>query len=260
MEMATHFGKKLGLSLGMVSGFALLATASIGHAQVNYGNFTGTSVEYLNVTDGSATNPALFGMPAISNDSLVFSPPDFSAVSENGAPTDTTTGDLTTTVVGLGSMGISNLQINDAGDYTLLGSGTSATNVTLSAPVTLNILAINGSPVTPIPINTSLTFSPQSSYSLPTNMGTGVIWTGSLNADLAAAIAGAGDTGTATQVSVAISDTLTASSELGTIAEIEKKTHDVISITTTISAVPEPTSLGLFAIAGGALLKRRGRK
>lgn len=260
--MATHMGKKLALSVGALSCFAVLSTNRPALAAIDYGDFSGTSVEYLQVTEDSPT-PALlplFGAPSIAGDSLVFSPPDFSAASINGAPEDTTTGELSTTVVGLDDMGVSSLQIKDIGDYTLEGLGTSATNVTLSAPVVLNILSINGAALgTPIAIDGSMTFSPSSAFSLPADSGSGVIWNGVFNADLAGAIAGAGLSGTATSVSLDMSDTLTASSEVGTIAVIEKKTHDVISIATTIQAVPEPTSIGLLAITGGALLKRRRR-
>jgi len=260
MEMATRMVKKLGSSVIALSCFAALGGSRVAMAAShNFGDFLDTSVGYLQVTTASPTDPTgePFGTPTLSGDSLVFSPPAFAAESAGGG-TDSITGSLATTVVGLEDMGISTLEVQDAGDYTLVGSGTTATNVTLSSPVTVTILAVNNLSVTPIVIPTSITFSPSSSFDLIDNPG-GSIWTGDLNVNLASAILGAGDSGTATSVNLSISDTLTASSEAGSIAQIEKKARDVISITTTVQAVPEPTSIGLLAIAGGSLLKRRRR-
>jgi hypothetical protein len=260
MEMATRMGKNLGSTVIALSCFAALGSGRVAlAASHDFGDFLDTSVGYLQVTTSSPTDPTgePFGTPTLSAESLVFSPPAFAAESAGGG-TNTITGGLSTTVVGLDDMGISTLEVQDAGDYTLVGSGTAATDVTLSSPVTVTISDLNNSPITPIVIPTSITFSPSSSFNLAADPGSS-IWTGDLNVDLAAAIAGAGDSGTATSVGLSISDTLTATSESGSIAEIEKKARDVISITTTVQAVPEPTSIGLLTIAGGALLKRRRR-
>jgi hypothetical protein len=152
------------------------------------------------------------------------------------------------------------LQFEEAGDYTLEGTGTAATAVSVTAPVTISILALNDAPITPIVINTSITFTPGSSFNLTANAGQGVIYTGNLMVNLSDAIFDADETGQATDVEWDLNNTLTASSEANSVALIAKK--DVsggVMVMPITEMVPEPASMGLLLV-GLPILAARRRK
>jgi hypothetical protein len=236
---------------------AVLGVSRMAQASIDYGNFFGPNVEYEQVTESSATNPLpLYGPPTVIANSITFSPPDFSAMSTNGGAPDITDGHLNTTIVGLGSTTLDQLDFSDAGDYTLEGSGTSATSTSVAAPVILRVTALNGVAVNPIEFTANLTFTPTGgTFTLPGSAGTGVLWNGTLDFNLDSALAGAGYSGQATSVIVDLDNTLTAFSQTGTVAFIEKKAFDGVTIT----PVPEPTCLGLLTLGGCSLLARRRR-
>jgi hypothetical protein len=229
-------------------------------ASIDYGNFNGTNVNYLQVTESSTTNSnALYGAPTVTANAIEFGPNSFAATSSGGAAPQTTQGDLTTTLSADPNIQIQALQFAEEGDYTLEGTGTSATAVSVTAPVTITILQVNGVPITPIVSNTNLVFSPSSSYSLPTNEGAGVSYTGGAMVNLSTLVFDAGYTGQATEVSWDLDNTLTASSEAGTVALIAKKAVSGSVMVEPVLFVPEPASLALFALALPLLAARRGR-
>ena len=64
------------IALAVVIGWGCRLSA----APINYGNFNGTNVMYLGVTEDSSTDPTpLFGPPTVTNDSLSFNPVSFGA-------------------------------------------------------------------------------------------------------------------------------------------------------------------------------------
>jgi hypothetical protein len=259
MEMNILTGKKIGGYLGVLSCAAIFVGVRSASASIDYGNFLGPNVEYLNVTETNvsipASNAALYGPPTIAGNSLIFSPPDFTADAAGAGGFELTNGHLNTTAQALGSATLDNVIIGEAGDYTLAGTGTSATNVSVSAPLIVRITAINGVSVNPITFTDNVVFTPDGGkYSLPSNAGVGVLWTGILSDSLDSVITNAGLTGQPTQVVLDLDNILSAFSEAGTVAQIEKKTSGV-----TITFVPEPTSLGLLALGGMSLMSRRRR-
>src|ERR1700680_1582955 len=128
----------------------LLLASSLQAVPIDYGDFTGTHVSFLQVTEDSATDPTpLWGAPTLSGDGITFSPTaTFSASASNGS-SDITDGKLNTTIkpnnVNVGS--IHNILINERGDYTLAGTGTASTSASVSAPVFLTLTEVNGSSV-----------------------------------------------------------------------------------------------------------------
>ena len=250
----------------------VLSWAFIGNtpalASIDYGDFSATNVDYLQVTESSTTNStALYGAPTISANAIEFAAASFGASSSGGVAekgsgaVDVTQGDVTTTVDADNGVSVLGLQFEEAGDYTLGGTGTSATYVSVSAPVTITIEEVNGAPITPIITTTNLVFTPSSSYSLPTNAGAGVIYSGSAMVNLSNLILEAGDSGQATEVSWDLDNTLTAASESGSVALISKKAFSSnVMVEPIISSVPEPASLSLFVVALPLLAARRRRK
>src|SRR5580704_12513718 len=156
MFNSLHRAVKVSASLVMVGMFAKTASASI-----DYGNFFGTNFEYQQVTEGSVTStPPLYGAPTLTDNSLVFNPTDFGASASNGG-VQITDGTLTTTIVALGGATIDQINVAEAGDYTLAGGPAAVTtSVSVAAPVFLQIIQINGVGVSPIDVNTNVVFTP----------------------------------------------------------------------------------------------------
>jgi len=243
-----------------ISAFLVLAgaLAKPASASIDYGNFFGTNFEYQQVTEGSVTStPPLYGAPTLTDNSLVFNPTDFGASASNGG-VQITDGTLTTTIIGLNGATIDQINVAESGDYTLVGSPASTTtSVSVAAPVFLQVIQLNGVGVSPIDISTNVVFTPDGgSYNLLNDPGAGIIWSGSLAESVDAALAADNITGKATEIIYTMDNDLTAISQTGTIAFIEKKTADGVTIT---ASVPEPVSIGWVSFAALALLKRRQR-
>lgn len=238
----------------VASSFAASAFA----APIVYGNYSGTSVHFLNVTEDSTTDPLpLFGAPTLAGDSLVFNPASFGA---NATPLngyiDITDGTLTTAIVAKPGQSIQQIAVSEAGDYTLAGQGPAA--VTVAAILFAQIVEVDGSPIVPLNVNGLMTFTPTGNpatpngdYALPGNAGVGVIWTGNAILNIAAALASANIEGDATKVLFSMDNQLLAIGSEGSVAFIKKKAGGV-----TIT-VPEPATLSLLAGAGLLALARR---
>ena len=120
---------------------ALLLTVFVNStlaAPINYGDFAGTTVTYVQVTEDSATDtPPLFGPPTVNGDQLDFNTPNFHANSNNGGPVDITDGQLNFGIWATLPNVVEVFSMTEAGDYTLFGAGTSATAVSVSTPTTI---------------------------------------------------------------------------------------------------------------------------
>jgi hypothetical protein len=226
---------------------------------INYGDVTAATVIYKQVTE-SSTNPGvpLFGAPSASGNSLVFNPPNFSASSTNGGVAFTD-GTLNTLITAKAGQFITTINVNEVGDYTLAGPPSTSASAQISAPIFLQIQAVNGVDlISPYNYQQSVVFTGGGNYSLPTNAGTGVIWSGTAAINVNAVLAAAGISGQATRVQYTMDNSLlTITGGAGDLAFIKKK--DVGGVTLT---VPEPSSLVLTAMAclgGMALLIRRIR-
>jgi hypothetical protein len=253
---------------------------------IKYGSFSGTTVNYTGVSEdtNSGDTLPLFGEPAtlgpvtpgfpavpcvncaIPGNSLNFDPTGFGASASGAGGTDITDGNLTFTVVAKQGHGITSISLAEAGDLTLAGTGTDATNVGVSANGALNIVAVDGAGITPIVVPISLTMTPSGgTFGLVSDGGASAPfpyfanWSGSWAQNLSTILAanGFGPNQLVTQLSINIDNTLTASSEAGTIALIAKKEFGGLSITAT--TIPEPATWILLAICGlaGAACRKR---
>src|SRR3989304_1258041 len=138
-------------SLAIVTGVVamLLATSGVLQAApINYGNFMGNTVTYIDVTENSGTDPqhyppnafppdpnaGLFGKPIVSGDSLDFTPLNFFAISDFSVPPfDPTDGHLTFMVAAKPGKAISNINIEEGGSLRLAGFGPDVTPVDVGA-------------------------------------------------------------------------------------------------------------------------------
>lgn len=241
-----------------VVSLTLLEVATAWAAPINYGDFAGQTVSFLQVTEsaisaGDAT--PLFGAPEVIGDQLDFDPQGFSAVGINGS-SDVTAGQLNFTLMSKFGRAITELAVAEGGDYTLFGNGTAATNVGFSISVPMvTVLEVDRIPISPVALNPS---AASGGAALPGNLGTAT-WSLSSVYDMNAALTAAGVPFVwgATKVEVAVQDMLSANSEPGTIAAIAKKDFVVINASTV--AIPEPTTPLLLALLGGGChcLRRR---
>lgn len=254
---------------------ALLALVGQPHASaapINYGDFSGDTVTYVDVTEDSDTGDPLplFGAPSVSADSLDFNPVAFNANTNGAGGNDATNASLTFMVEAHPLHVIKNLTLSEAGDTTLSGFGTDATFTDVSANVFVDILEVDGVGITPISFNDSMSFTPSGgSYGLGTDGGGGpvfeTVWEGSLFVDIMAELDDAvadGDIAPydfgATKISLVLDNTLTALSEEGTFALIAKKNAGGVSFSINI---PEPAAaaLAVLGLAVGIVASRRRR-
>ncbi len=244
-------------------------------APIDYGDFDGLTVMYLDVTE-SANAPTdaepLFGPPTVVGDALDFEPESFQAASTS-ASSQLTDGQLNFDVMGKGAA-VNSLSLSETGEYSLTGAvGSAATNVRYAISLaSIKVLAIDG-----IDLGAAVDLAGavvSSSKNLASD-GPGTFdWSLSLSYDVDAALANAGlsfEFG-ATKLRIALDDTLTASSELifvdlgpgsfdqiETAASIAKQTFVIDGGTTPIPA-PGPSALALLLAAAcgtGAIRRRR---
>ncbi len=238
---------------------AIYAVAPLANAGVvNHGDYMGSSVAYIDVTETSSDPVPLYGAPITIGDTLAFFEPGssnpslgFSAQSAGGIG-DITDGFLNLMVSAKPGYGISDITFSEGGDYTMAGLGAALAQVKAALIVfELSIVEVDGMPITPV----VLSDAKSATFNLPGDPASD-LWSLSSSFDLDAALAGAGESFTlgATKLVAKINNTLTALSQPGSVANIVKKNFDIDPET----VIPEPTTLVLAAFGlVGMLAKRR---
>jgi hypothetical protein len=250
--------------------FGFVAAPAIA-APINYGDFTGTTVMYLQVTEAALTTgdtEPLFGAPnggnaILGSDTLDFNPTAFSANASGADGNDKTDGQLTMMIRALDGNIIDQLLFQEAGDFDLTGLGIeNDAFASVKASFFIDIIEVDGVGINQInlaPIQ--MVFTPSNGdWTLlgdggpPQVAGT---WTGSTLIDITQALVDADEpfVNGATKVNVSLNNRLTALSATGTDAFIAKKDADGLTITVT----PEPGG-GLLLALGLAALAARHRR
>ncbi|HEX2476400.1 MAG TPA: hypothetical protein VHK01_16730 [Lacipirellulaceae bacterium] len=241
-----------------------LPYAAIG-APINYGSHAGTSVTYGNVTEDTTTGDSqpLFGAPTVTGNSIDFNPTGFDAEASGAGGSDNTGGRLMFSIQAHAGNAITSVRFDEAGDTTLSGVGSDATSTAVTADGTITINAVDGAAITPVTRPISLTFNPSGgTYGLATDGGGLPIfhtqWSGSLTVNLSQILTSASVPFRfgATNVSVDVVNLLTARSQAGTDALINKHDFGGLSVT---AIIPEPAS-ALLAVAGLAVWLAAGRR
>ena len=238
-----------------------LLALSLQATPTNYGDFAGTNVTYLSVTetDVSVGDPTpLFGGPIIGGDQLSFLPtPGFSSSAASGS-SDVTTGLLETTIMALGGETLLSFLYSEAGDATLTEFppfGTPDTNAEASLTGTLTVIEDLGGPIVPVVIPFVGVFAPADAFALPGDFGL-TPWTASVLVDIAAVVPNA------TKAELALTNSLESNAGAGDTSALIQKTSATLDVEVPSTAVPEPSSVVLVAfglIGLGVAVRRRNR-
>lgn len=248
------------LSLGLLGAVVMTTTSSQASYFTNYGNFGGTTVNFMNVSESSGTESIpLYHDPFVAGNTLGFTPQNFTAFATGAGGIDLTDGQLNLKMEATSGFAIPTIHFWEAGDFTLAGAGTANTWVDVSSRFYVSITKVDGASITPINITNFMSFSPVGSgtFTLPSNPGVLNAWSGSVTFDINAALTAANQPylAGATEVYFGLDNALIALSEAGTVAFIAKKQlQDSVGITV---IVPEPTILALTLCGAGLLIRRR---
>jgi len=229
-----------------------LASAPASAATIDYGDFAGVHVNWLDVHE--TTGGGDFGAPTATGDALDFSPLGFGAVSNDGA-FGSVTGDLHFEVVGSGGASIQTLFFSESGDYTLLPNGMPAMT-TYAATAMLRILDVDGAALG-APIEAMLDIGTDMFSSFTPVIG--AVWSTTASADLDLILSDAGQPGAATRVEVWLMNQLTAMTMgPGSSALITKKDFDVVA--SAAPPIPEPSDYVLFSVGAVIVLTTLRRR
>jgi hypothetical protein len=247
------------IAIAAIIGMSLQAKA---YFTTNYGNFAGTTVTFVNVSETTITeNNPLYRQPTVAANTLDFNPQGFGAFASGGG-LDLTDGQLTLTILANNGSAIPTLNFWEAGDYSLIGSGTTNTYVDVTANYFINITKVDGVGITPINIMGTMSFNPvgTGTFTLPSNPGNGNLWNGMISVDInnALALANVPYLFGATEVQFNFDNVLTARSESGSISIIQKK--DFQGSVGISVIVPEPSILAMTLCGAGLLIARRNKR
>jgi hypothetical protein len=242
--------------LGLTALVCTLSAPAAFAVPINYGNYVGINVSYLQVTEqtlSAGDADGLFGAPTVVGDQIDFDPVGFAANASGAGGNDITDVELTFGIQAKPNEIITTIILTEAGDYTIAGAGGAGTLAAVAANVIIEVFEVDGVALgVPVQTNVQLAFAPSDGdYNLAddgqTILGS---WNGSLTFDVAAFLASESIDGSATRVQVTLDNQLVALSEDGTNAFIAKKDTDGLSVTT----LPEPgagilSALGLLGLA-----------
>ncbi len=176
----------------LVSIFVAVSPAAF--AQVNYGDYSGTGVNFLDVTETTQTpaDPAaLWDAPTLVGlgDTLLFFPAAFVSVCAEGN-SEITTSQLTTTITAQGGNTLGTIELTENGDVALMKFppfGDPTTNASVNISGFLTVTEDTGGVIVPVVIPFAGTFLPTDTFSLPGDFGVST-WTGSVTVDVAAQV------------------------------------------------------------------------
>jgi hypothetical protein len=236
------------LGLALLASLAGATRASA--ASINYGDFIVGPVTFGDVTESSGTDPVpLYGPPDPFSIGLDFDPMGFVATASGGAA-DVTDGQLNFTIES--ALGVDMISVFEAGEYSLVGTGTAATQALAGALMRATVTQINGVDVAPLgllPVNASVGFN------LLANPGVLQPWSLGLGLNVAAQLG----PDRATRIEIVIDNQLVALSELASLAFIAKKDFRIGIDTGDHPPVPEPSAM-LLLLSGCAAFQAARRR
>ena len=227
---------------------SICASSSI--ADVVYGDFAGTTIQFNNVRESSPDIPDqvsdLFGAPVVSGNDLVFTPQQFEAI-QVGTGTDVTDSQLSLSIEALAGFEITSVTFSEFGDYqvsTPFPGGQAAISFAADGFVTSGgVTQADGFLFT--------------ESGVASEGGVGII-SGPLTNSFTI------DVEPTAVADLTLSNTLIASAFSATDAAVVDKQGVTITVTTQAAgqttAVPEPSSFGLIILTAAGLVVRRKRR
>ena len=210
-----------------------LLVSTVQAGVIPWTNASGSSPGFFSWENGS-NETGLFGDPIPINNSLVFFPSNFKAVSTNGVA-DSVNDKIQVDITAAGNLNITQINILEVGDYSILGQGASA-SVVGTLVVTPVAFSSGGDPKF-----AGLVTNP----AMPVTSG-GAPWTG--NASVSYTLQNG-----VTKIHLTLDNILSATSSSGSTATIDKKlTQGII-----IEIIPEPATIGILLCGAPLLLRRR---
>jgi len=250
------------LALGLSVAFAIVLTnRNVNASPLGHGSFSGTTVDFVAVTEDSTTDDvslpggALFGAPSLVNDTLVFSTPNFAASASGAGGSDTVNGKLTLTINAKPGFFIERIAISEVGDYLLGGFGGAGTAASVFGGLAVTDLTFStGTFTDPVSV------LPKSTFSHATLDFTGT-YSGAAEIDFVNDLFLVG----ITSVSVDFENNLMATSEAFTTSTIKTAFEALQGITVGTApgpVIPEPSSflLAAMAVGCGAVRWRAGQR
>ncbi len=224
--------RKAGFFIALISIMIIASPAAFAQVKVNYGDFLGTDMAFLSVTETNHQPPpkpaTLWGVPAVQGNGLQFYPQTFSATSVGGG-VDQAGSQLQMRISAAPPSTLNLITINEFGDIDLSGVGTGQTGTFASMSGFVTVTETSGGPIAPETIPFTGIFTPTDLSGLPNNLGQ-TLWKGNVVVDIGAVVPNA------TKAMLSFDDDLMASSdEAWTTALIQKK---VVLIQVTVGPAP----------------------
>lgn len=251
-------------ALALCSGLAAAAPAL---AQFNHGDIMATNYWFRQVTESSNTDAAdtafanagtMFGAPAVSSNSILFTTPNFFAQATAGPgnfASDSTDGRLKFQIEAKPGSFVSSFSFAERGDFSFAGIAAYIGNLSVACDIQVRVLAINGAAITPVGDTFSLAFSSGGVFNAPPVNQSGN-WTGSGGINIDALLLMNQLDPRATLVEITLDNKLfaqTLGDTGGGTSRIVKKQGEGI----VIDVVPAPGAAALLGLAGLIAGRRR---
>lgn len=251
-----HLMKLMKLMTRLIGAISAVLIASPAFATTMYTDVNTPAFDYTAIQETSTFGDPepLFDQPVGIGDNMHFFPPNFTATTSGDGGFDQTGSQLQVDIMATTpDTPLLTLEIFEQGDYLLLGAGTAGTGTFVGISGFVTVLDVINED--DIGLGTSIGFVgtvTPSLTGLPGDFGVG-LWSGSAFIDIAAVVPDA------TKVKLSLDNDLSAFSEAGTSAKVQKKTSNGVVIIPT----PEPNTLmliggGLFVTLLGTRQRRGG--
>jgi hypothetical protein len=259
-------------AVAVLTTLVLLVLGQSALATTSYPDYFGPNVAFTGIQETSTFGDPepLFGAPTGSLNQLLFFPANFTATTAGANGFDQTGAQLQMTFTANPLNTITQVNITEFGDATLIGANL-GTGVFASMAGFLTVMEVNGLPVTPLVIGFNAGGLVNGSFTPAALGGAGLngianpgssLWSGTVSVDVDAELILAGylPTDHATKVVLSFDNDLYAyTGPTGVSAKIQKKVVDGPAII--IEVIPEP---GTFALLCGGLvaltLRARSRR
>ncbi len=213
-------------------------------ALMNYGDFSGATVDFLDVTEDNLEPILLYQVSGAVGDVLLIDPDQFGVQKDPGPGADFIDSELEMVIMAKPGQSVDQISFSEEGDYTIVGSG----NVAATVAFFWQITEVGGIPIAPVSGRGTADFS-------ASNPITGGLWDIDFTVDLNDSLANAGMSGTITKATFRFDNTLTTTAaDENSIAFIKKKQIGGVRV-----MVPEPSGVAILLTGLLGLLGYRRR-